>query len=93
MTLQEIEQHTINDRVIQCVAESLKSNKWDIQLKPYFTIWDQLSLNNNILLKDNQITVPAILKNKVLKIAHQQHQLQPGVVYKSVAYNKNVSTM
>ena len=48
MSLQEIEQHTINDHVLH-VTESLKSNKWDKQLNPCFTIQDQLSLNNSIL--------------------------------------------
>ena len=35
MSLQEIDQHTINNHVLSCVTEPLKSNKWDKQLKPY----------------------------------------------------------
>ena len=69
MSLEEIEQHTLQDKILQRVTQSLTSN-WDKQFKPYFTIRD----HNNILLKENQIIIPSTLTNKILQIAHQQHQ-------------------
>ena len=61
MNLEEIEQHTLQHKILQQVTQSLKSNHWDKQFKPYFTIRDQLSLHNNILLKENQIIIPSTL--------------------------------
>ena len=58
MNLEEIEQHTLQEKILQQVTQSLKSNHWDKQFKPYFTIRDQLSLHNNILKrKSNHYTI------------------------------------
>ena len=51
--------------------------------KLYFNIQCQLSLNNNILLKENQIIIKSTLTNKVLQIVHQQHQIAE-ILYKQL---------
>ena len=43
----------------------------DLDLKPFEPYWDKLSVYQNVILRGNQIVVPASLKKRVLKLAHE----------------------
>ena len=76
MSLEEIEQHTLQDKILQRVTQSYTNHINGTNNSNYILQLDrdQLSLHNNILLKENQIIIPSTLTNKILQIAHQQHQ-------------------
>ena len=65
---------TCKDTTLQHVIESIQKNNWSKHLQPYYAIHNQLSIYNNVLLKDNQIIIPKNLRHSVLQIAHSQHQ-------------------
>ena len=72
--LEQIEKETCKDTTLQQVIESIQKNNWSKHLQPYYDICNQLSIYNNVLLKDNQIIIPKNLQQLVLQIAHSQHQ-------------------
>ena len=72
--LNDIIKYSQQDNIIQQVLNSLKTNNWDKQLKPFYQIRHELSSKDNILLKQHQIVIPKELRPKILQIAHQQHQ-------------------
>ena len=73
ITLEEITKATQNDPVLAQVIESITSNSWNRNLKPYHQLRHSLSTHKGILLKDHNIVVPASLRNTILQLAHKQH--------------------
>ena len=45
----------------------------DLDLKPFEPYWDELPVYQNVILRGNRIVVPASLKKRVLKLAHEVH--------------------
>ena len=43
-------------------------------MRAYWQIQDQLSINENLIMKNNQIVVPPSLRKNILDILHQGHQ-------------------
>ena len=39
----------------------------------YYKIWDELSLEDGLLLRQDRIIIPPSLQNKVVKVAHEGH--------------------
>ena len=74
--------HSQQDSIIQQVTNSLKTNNWGKQLKPFYRIRYELSAKDNILLKQHRIVTLKALQPQILQIAHQQHQ--------SIAKTKNM---
>ena len=72
ITLEEITKATQNDPVLAQVIESITSNSWNRNLKPYHQLRHSLSTHKGILLKDHNIVVPASLRNTILQLAHKQ---------------------
>ena len=90
MSLPGIQEATIQDTTLQCVAEMIRKQSWDslentsqqfqdadsAELKLFKRVKDELTVNNetNIILRDNCIVVPTVLRNKAISIAHEGHQ-------------------
>jgi len=69
-----IAEETAKDALLQKVVTAIKANKWFKDLKPYFAIRNQLSLHNNVILKDQQLVIPPTLQNQILMTGHHAHQ-------------------
>ena len=85
--INDIIKHSQQDSIIQQVINSLKANNWDKQLKPFYQIRHELSVKDNILLKQHQIVIPKALQPQILQMAHQQHQ---GIVKMKNMLHENV---
>jgi hypothetical protein len=85
MSLQEVEEATASDPVLQSVKYALATNKWyspqngvsTAELSRYHKIKNELSATGTLILKTNRIVLPASLQERAVDIAHEGHQ---GVV-------------
>ena len=75
-TLKELINATKSDETLQQVMKFVTSGRWshDPRYHIYRQIQDQLSINNDLLLKHNCIVIPPTLQQQVLQLAHSQHQ-------------------
>lgn len=85
MTLADIKEETLKDRVLQKVVAHLKDNTWhqvkndsqDITiLQKYKQICNELTVSHmdDILLLGTRIVIPSGLEDRVLQLAHEGHQ-------------------
>ena len=74
--LKEFIDATKADDTLQQVMKFVTSGRWshDPRYHIYRQIQDQLSINNDLLLKCNCIVIPSALHQRVLQLAHSQHQ-------------------
>ena len=74
-TLKELIDATKADDTLQQVMKFVTSGHWsrDPRYHIYRQIQDQLSINNDLLLKCNCIIIPSALHQRVLQLAHSQH--------------------
>ena len=79
-SLSEIREASLIDPEIMAVREALTSGKWEHNplLKPYKLITTELSVKNDILLRQNRIVVPVSLRQRMFNIIHETHGL--GIV-------------
>ena len=84
MSLNQIKNATRADTTLQMVVSLIKSGDWrsaadDALLRPYFNVHNELIVNveNDIVLRQSRIVLPASLHNQAIQIAHEEHQ---GVV-------------
>ena len=75
-TLKELIDATKADDTLQQVMKFVTSGCWshDPRYHIYLQIQDQLSINNDLLLKCNCIIILSALHQRVLQLAHSQHQ-------------------
>ena len=74
MTVEEVRESSKRDNIIKSVIQAIKSKNWNsIHTVPFRQIKHELSENDGILLKCNQIILPKELQNKAIEIAHQGH--------------------
>ena len=90
MTLPEIQEATTRDVTLQCVAELIRNQSWNnfdsltqqfqdvdiTELKLFKRVKDDLTVNyeTNIILRNNRIVIPTVLRDKAISIAHEGHQ-------------------
>ena len=76
VSFSEILDASKKDPVVTKICSNLQTNRWtkDDDVKPYFKVKEQLSMKSGVLLKDARIVVPASLRKRILKIAHEGHQ-------------------
>ena len=73
ITVDQIKECSSKDPTIKTIIQYVKSNNWQTKLQPYYGLRFQLTVHDDILLKDHQIVVPTALRSTVLEIAHRQH--------------------
>ena len=81
ITLQELEQETTNDIVIQNVIKCIADQKWheldyaqNTDYQSFKRIREELSVVNGLLLRDERIVVPESLRERAVRLAHSSHQ-------------------
>ena len=65
------------DDILQKVVSAIASSQWADKSnlpKTFYQIRHQLSLKEDILLKGNLIVIPTKLQDRILQLAHAQHQ-------------------
>ncbi|XP_057298423.1 uncharacterized protein K02A2.6-like [Hydractinia symbiolongicarpus] len=79
LTSADVKLHTSRDPVLSKVLD-LISNGWkvnrEIELQPYFSRKDQLSIDNQCLLWGSRVIIPSSLRPQLLGQLHQSH---PGI--------------
>lgn len=73
-----IKRETVNDSTLRTVIEYVskgwkKEAKNNVEVKRYFNIRNDLTLENNVLLWNNRIVIPDSLRSLVLKQLHESH--------------------
>lgn len=93
MTLTEVQEATLNDLTLQKLAELIRSQLWqpnmkmdenttsdssqfDLKdLKAFHKVRNDLTVStNNDILKASRIVMPASLRSRALRLAHEEHQ-------------------
>lgn len=77
--LQELQEATQTDQELSQLAELIKNgwpetySKTPFPLRKYFNFREELSLHDQIILKNDLILVPTALRSKYLQLIHQGH--------------------
>ena len=88
MTIDEIKNASISDQTIQKAIEYTKTGKWyelktlevneDTDLEDLLSlryIKDELTVHcDTVLLRNNKIVMPKLLRSKAIKLGHEGHQ-------------------
>ena len=78
--LQELKDATQNDdilyRLIRLISNGFPDQHRDVHkdLQPYWSFRDELSVEDGIILKGEQVIIPAILRQEYLNVIHEGHQ-------------------
>ena len=79
-TLKEIEEATMDDQELQDVIQCLKTGNWKCcekkkNMKLFRSIESELCVTNDgILLRNQRIVIPASLRKRIIRSAHEGHQ-------------------
>ena len=88
LTTSEVKQYTSTDPTLQTVMDALRHNSWpSVLAKPdplvnstdlhaFHKLRDELSVSDDhdLLLRSHRLVLPAALRQRALKIAHEGHQ-------------------
>ena len=75
VSLKDIQDETKNDTILSEVMKNIKSNTLNkFKHHVYFQVRNELSVENNIILKGQSIVIPKLLQHHILSIALSQHQ-------------------
>lgn len=76
LSIEEIENATLEDEELQRVKEAVYSGDWDQVTTDYktATVRNDLSLYGELVLRGDRIVIPKQIREKVIKIAHMGHQ-------------------
>ncbi|KAL9971363.1 hypothetical protein ACROYT_G023876, partial [Oculina patagonica] len=75
LTPKEIEEASYNDQELCQVKNSVRSGNWErCTLTSYAHVKDELCTYGELLLRGTRIVVPRVLRDKVVKLAHEGHQ-------------------
>ena len=77
MTLEEIENESSKDELLQKIRQYLQKDKWlvrDKTLTPYFKVRSELSVQGNLILRGSKLIIPRKLQARVLSLLHETHQ-------------------
>lgn len=76
MSLQEIQEHTKKDHILQLIQLCIENGKNfnnEPELSNFKNIQNELSINNGIILKGCKILLPESLQARAIEIAHSGH--------------------
>src|SRR6218665_1589320 len=81
MTLEQIEEATASDVILQKIFKCIKSNNWkeaqeSKDLRQFYNIRDELcsSVDAKILLRGTRIVIPQSPQTEVIRLSHEGHQ-------------------
>ena len=75
LTPNEIEEASYDDEELCLVKNCVRSGNWErCTLTSYAHVKDELCTYGELLLRGTRIVVPRVLRDKVLKLAHEGHQ-------------------
>ena len=75
MTLSEIEKASAGDPEISLVKECVRTGDWSACNVPaYLHVKNELCSYGQLLLRGSRIVIPQVLREHVLKLAHEGHQ-------------------
>ena len=60
-------------KLSKLIVEDRYPSKYDEVPKAFYRIWDELSVEDNLLLRQDRLIIPESLKIKVVKVAHEGH--------------------
>ena len=90
LTPSEIEEASYNDEELCLVKNYARSGNWETcTLTSYAHVKDELCTYGELLLRGTRIVVPIVLRDKVLKLAHEGHQ---GIVKTKYQLRRKVWT-
>ena len=78
VVLDKVKEETANDKVLAKLTTAIQTGKWtraDPDLKPYFDLRAELYMAEGLILRVDRIIPPESLKDKIIRIAHQQGHL------------------
>ena len=77
ISLQDIEAENTNDDLINSIMDFLQKNKYPTKEDGIpaniMKIWDELSISDGLLLRQERIVIPEKLQTKIIKLAHEGH--------------------
>ena len=78
VTLEEIKDAYNSDSSLKTVIKCIQENKWKLakkipEVKLYYSVRNELSWADGILLRSRKIVIPPILRQRVLSLAHEGH--------------------
>ena len=73
VNMDEIRVETAKDQILTTVLQTVTANDWD-KKNPLLKERHELSIQDDIILKGNQIVIPTSLQERILQIAHKQQQ-------------------
>lgn len=82
LTEEEVRESTKTDAELSRVMVAIKTGGWEDSPTPYKRVRDNLTVRHDIIVKDGAMVVPANLRNKALKLAHEGHP--GGTAMKSI---------
>ena len=79
ITVEDIKQETTKDDVLQNLIMIVRhgnptSYKQDPRYKLFFMVYNELSIVDEIVVKGSPIVMPQCLQDRVVILAHQEHQ-------------------
>ena len=78
VVLDKVKEETAKDDELTTLAEAIQTGKWnkaDPDLKPYFDLRAELYVADGLILRLDRIIPPESLREKIIRIAHQQGHL------------------
>ena len=75
VSISDIVQHSINDKIIQKVINCLSNDVWENSkdINDYYKIRSELSFKSGVLMKNEQLVIPESLQDKILSASHEYH--------------------
>lgn len=76
ITAEEIKTETQKDETLQKVIKAINSETWPDELQKFKSISDELTTQNDFVLRGNRFVLPSTLRERAVEIAHESH---PGI--------------
>ena len=75
LSIEDIRNASKTDKNLVAVSQAILTNRWfdNPLVNSYKKIKNELSDNNGVILRGDKIIIPFVLRNKVLKLAHEGH--------------------
>ena len=75
MTIEEIEEESAVDKILEYVRQSIETENWeDSNCAKYKPTRKELCLFGKIVLRGTRIVVPKKLRPRVIELGHEGHQ-------------------
>ncbi|XP_062535280.1 uncharacterized protein K02A2.6-like [Armigeres subalbatus] len=72
--ISEVTVATEIDGELQAVKDAIMTDNWSlVQVKQYSAFRTELSYANNLVLRGSKLVIPAVLRNRMLMLAHEGH--------------------